>query len=88
MRDNPPSTYEVGDEVLVRMRTKDAGVHRCCRKIGQAVAQTGKIVDCDEEHYRYKVLVEGKHVRWIPVQDLTSRTHKEEVERQQHSKGT
>ena len=87
MKNNPPSTYPVGETVLVRFpfsRTSKSAPKR--RYVIQA-----KVIKRNLKLHRYKVTYEHPQIRdkrssWVSVEDITSLTADEEKKRNKQQK--
>ena len=85
-----PTTYVVGDEVLVRLPRMKPGKRR--KKQYRFIHSVrGKITDVDRTKYRYKVSLESDEAfqdQWFSVSDITSCTREEEALRHKTRSGS
>ena len=87
MKNNPPSTYELGENVLIRYpfsRTSKAAPKR-------RFVTTAKVLKRNLKNYRYKVSYRhpetgDKNTSWISVEDITSETVEKENRKREEAR--
>ena len=85
IRKNPPSSYDVGESVFLRVKQK-GGVKRGGNPLSRPLVHKAVILDANRETYMYKVKYTdsaGKNIsESVSVNDITSLTRAEERDRQ------
>ena len=88
---NPPSSYNVGDAVFIKVVNPKSGVSRGGNPLNRPLAWKGVIVDERKDIFRYKVKYSDASnktiVEWRSVNDITSITREEEFQRQSVARG-
>ena len=79
---NPPSEYEIGEQILIKLLISDKKI-RGIKKTFDIVK--GEIVDLDANRYKVKYMNKLKSVKmdWLPVPVITSETRILEKKKQQ-----
>ncbi len=83
----PPSVYEVGDEILVRIQGREQ--RKTGKKVKAPKAVKGVITKAMKEKYRYRVKYifdDADNEAWFSVGDITSVTRDEEAKRRASQK--
>ena len=88
IKKNPPSTYQVGEHVFLRVRAK-GGVKQGGHPMHKKLVHRAQIADVNHDTFRYKVkyIDNNKDItETVPVNDITSTTRAEEQKRQEARK--
>ena len=87
LRKNPPSRYDVGDEVIVQVKRKDNRLKRGSTNLTIPRVCRGTVIEVNHTNHKYKVKVNEGKPEWFKVNQITSTTKEEENFRQQVQKG-
>ncbi|XP_041467528.1 uncharacterized protein LOC121417862 [Lytechinus variegatus] len=90
MRKNPPSSYEVGEKIFLRVREKKSGVTRGGKPLHKPLVYHGEIIDVDHENFHYKVKYfdsSSEFIDYVSVNNITSLTRAQEQEKQRQARG-
>jgi hypothetical protein len=83
LKKKPPSIYSKGDRVLIKAK-KDSKV---LGKLRSKKALSGKVVEDDALHFKYRVLFDDEEQsKWFPVDVITMETRSEEIKKQAEAK--
>ena len=88
IKKNPPSTYQVGEHVFLRVRAK-GGVKRGGHPMYKKLVHRAQIVDVNHETFRYKVKYTDNNkdiIETVTVNDITSTTRAVEQKRQEEAR--